>query len=455
MDMDEPICGSDEGVGKRQKVDDTRDCSNQRMLDMQEQMMRMFTDNMQKTMAAMMEHQVAMAEQQMRSLLKMQASTASSSDETQAPAVAAPAKKVSEIPDSVHKVLGTIQNKFERKVRAFVKIKDRVRKAKEDHEVMAGDSNHNRYPPGTPACSIGVTDVEADSQWSKSKEEEKRLELVIPKGATRRRVIELLHHFSVTNRKMIELEVADAKRDLLQVEAAKNTFMKTCEEAVAMLYASDPGTDLGCDPVVVVPPDARALKELCIKMYDETVTKVNKDHAEKKAEIEKKKEDNKKKEQEAMQEQPEALLEGVISSVVRTEMAAAERDDLMVNDDEKADNTKSDDKKEVERLKKLVEVLKSKNGKSPGGDRGEIQTPWWRKRGDGKPGTMGAGKGQSQTKGKGKSSDKDARSWWNASCPKSGKAKGKGKQGKKGDGKGSGSGGKRKGFKKEKARWND
>ena len=118
-----------------------------------------------------------------------------------------------------------------------------------------------------------------------------------------------MHHGYVTWRKKVESEVADVKLAVLKTEAAKQTFMGTCQDMFQEIFSTNAGTELGCDPVEGKKPSQDALEKKCKLMYDDTIARVYKDTENQKAEQEKKQEKEKKEKEDMMIAQPELLME--------------------------------------------------------------------------------------------------------------------------------------------------
>lgn len=428
------------------KLPDTKKQKSQSEFMMaQEAMMEKFMACMTSTMGTMMQQHMTLAQQQMQAFITMQASSSSPGIQV-ADGIGArqagdvPPKEEAKLPEASLKRLNIIKNKFEKKVRSYIKTKDRARKAAEEAKFMK--ENPGRYPAGTPACSIGLTDGELEFPWTEAAAADYTMNIVFPKGCTRRKAIETLHHTYCKWRKAIECEVAEVKLSILKEEASKGTFLRTCDVLVAETYAMNAGTELGCDPVQRLKPDEQELQKKFTTMYDDTIAKVYKDSEKKKEEEEKRIAKEKKDMEAMMMEQPETLMDAVIDSKVESKVAQAlkqpttEETESMSGVSEEGDNDKSKDKEEIERLKKLCASLQSKNGRGPGGAQDSSQQSplkrrynGWKPKGPtgladqkGKGGpkgrslwqgglSTGKGKGHTEKKGKGKGAKGGSKGW--------------------------------------------
>ena len=346
-------------------------------------------------------------------------------------------------------------NKFDKKVRSYIKTQARVKSATDDYALMEGDALRKRIPPGTPACSIGLTDPEMDLPWAASTAQEHTIEIKIPKGTVRRRVVELMHREYTLWRKQVELEVVKERLASVKAEASKETFVNTCKDICKEEFEKDIGTSLGCDPVKTESPPEDALLKIFTSYYEDIVTKVNKDEDSKKAEIEKKEGKAKKNKEDMMLEQPEVLFDGVIEARVGAKLAEAlkaqssdDMADVSAGEEDNEGNCKDPRDKELAHLKQLVAQFQKNGGRPAGrqadhhGNLSKKQRKAAKKMAATAPkGGKGSAKASTWTE-KGKKGSKGYKSGWSTKAHKGAKA------GDKGAGKGAKCGDKGKGFSK-------
>ena len=98
-----------------------------------------------------------------------------------------------------------------KKVGALQKSKDRLSKTSSDQRMMEEDESKTKYPNGTKPFTAPMADAELAGAWNAAKEADFTFTIAIPKGSTRVKAMEILHHTSMAYRKRIEAEALQEK----------------------------------------------------------------------------------------------------------------------------------------------------------------------------------------------------------------------------------------------------
>ena len=118
---------------------------------------------------------------------------------------------------------------LEGKIRSFMKARRVVEQKESMLKVLTDDQEHIRYPPGIKACIVGRKEGECETEWSKTVSGDYQVSFVVPKGTSRRRAIEILHHNWQTVRCQVELEIDKDIADRRKEEAKEEHFISACE----------------------------------------------------------------------------------------------------------------------------------------------------------------------------------------------------------------------------------
>ena len=123
--------------------------------------------------------------------------------------------------------------------------KKREEARQKDLEIFEGDTEFIRYPAGLKACIINRQDPELDDPWTHCLQEDKVIQVKVPKGSSRRKGIEIPYHTYSQVRCKIELDTDKALTEHKRTEAEKVTFVVACEKVVSELKDEELSSALG------------------------------------------------------------------------------------------------------------------------------------------------------------------------------------------------------------------
>ena len=125
--------------------------------------------------------------------------------EAQLPSIATPAgtltqvppwpkEKEKKVPQEIIKKWDTAGAKFQRTIEKLVKAKARAAKAKADTEFFkSAEDKKDRYPAGVRPFKSPGEQAELDTPWEQAKAQDIAINVVVPKGATKREAMRVIH----------------------------------------------------------------------------------------------------------------------------------------------------------------------------------------------------------------------------------------------------------------------
>jgi hypothetical protein len=414
------IDGNEEKKFKPESIQKSMfDTMQESMLNMQREMMKMQNEMMAQQMQNF-------AQCMATSMAGIHASTAAAAVVAPIPMAGsrvATTTTCQKVPDELAKSLEAAGKKIERKIWAHIKVQDVLEREIKHRDEMKADSLYIRFPPGVkPFCSP-TSGPQLNEEWGPSRDEDRTIGLVIPKGTTRAMVLQILYHQSIYWQKEVWVEYLQERAKSCKAAAQKGAFMGTADVLLQEHNEkSVAGMNELTDEPIKVPEDL--VKALAAQIYDKTWEQVKKSKASTDAKTARDLETELKKKERIEHARPEVLLATVIDERIKA------RDDSWMIDEDVNPNVA------MERCQELVNAIRApKNGVSPsGGSGGQSRTAAaWPKNGKGK-GDKGKGKGKSKNKGKSKGKgSKDAPNpppWTDRKPSKGRKGNGKGGKGK-------------------------
>ena len=351
------------------------------------------------------------------------------------------------LPDVVAKCVEKTGAAFMKDVRKYARSVKAFDDAHDKYKIMAEDTLHKRYPPGTRPFSSSTTFVEP---WSTSRGSTQTIALKVPAGTSRREAMRVLHHQATCQIKSIELEAMKERRDAMLRLANKETLHTRCRAAIAELVEKDADIrNLGIDS-----PDRISInEELVIQKLDEKYSQIVKKVLDEITKAEEKhnkdKQQQEKLNKEFTQQSPENILKNLVSHFVSEEVLKhnAQEDDPMnqeVGRDEEEENDSHPPQTSFDTQEAMSRLVQTFSGKDKGKGKGagkqapnKAQNAQAPKNGA----TPGAAPGNSTAMGHGKgwwASSNRSTAYNTASTSNGGKSKGKNKGKSKSKGKSKG-----------------
>lgn len=375
----------------------------------------------------------------------------------------------------ITKHLQACAKKFEKNLLKWKKATERHKQDQKAMELFRTENEH-RYPPGSRPFRSPAECSGLDERFPESVDGDYVIGVKITKGATRREAMQQMHHKTAM---FLRQQISDANAEYMKSLAQAST-KEAFFEAINSWVPDEGLPDLGLEKIEVNALNPTLVTKEAIRMYAETVKKIQKITAEEiKAKEEKEKEENEALEA-SKAERPEDLLNEIIDRRVTAKLNATgevktEAEVPMVDedDDDKANATKfceamkaGTKEKDDAKKKKGDEVMKGKgkkdkDKKNPPGksaSKGKSNKGGDPKTGKGKSNIQSTGKGpknvwfsknvwspsagvgQNAKNNHGKKEGWNPKSYWN---PKGGWQKSGWKKGQDGKGKGAMSKGKK------------
>lgn len=358
------------------------------------------------------------------------------------------------VPDVAVKLVNKLGRQFETELKKFVKIKSTIESMKKDLKVMK-ESTKFEYPSGTRPFNAPTNIGDIDLPWKEVDEKDFMFQVKVPKGATKREALTIIHHKFIQLTKecvvgAFEVQLNSKKLVVSKQHFVESTMLEVQDKVNPNLVDTLAEVDESAEYVV----DECELEHIVNSKYDSLVTNVKWQLTQAQQKADKAAERKKKTDEAIASSDPAVILEHVVKDIVKQVVQPG------VNAP-KSEGPDAEQFVEVmsrrtkKQLKKHQQESNPKNGFTPGGAQGrgkgnkakpKTGNPTKPKgkgkgKGNGKPSAPPTGRGQTRklnnpkSKGKGgKSHPKGANPW----KPKGkGKGKGKNKGGPQGKGKGS------------------
>ena len=319
---------------------------------MMEKLMAQQMDMQQKFMSTMMQTMVAMMERSSAAQsMPAPAPSSSSNDGTQqAGSLSVDDAKTKALLEGARKkdmaelevALLAEKKKFAKKVLAYVKVVESQKKRVAESKLMMDDDSRTVYPVHMRGYKACPTEVELDKTFSKCSGEDWSFEVKFKAGASRRDVMEQVHHQQVALHKFILQESGADKVEALRIASRMDTFKASVLNKSNEFYTSD--LDTGLDLPAKVKPSKEWLDAKIKRMYQEVVDEAMKEKSALDSKAEEQAKKSKLAEAELFKTNPAIALTEFIDSRV-----AAATDDGMQAQDQSSDET----------AKQVVEALKA------------------------------------------------------------------------------------------------
>ena len=337
------------------------------------------------------------------------------------PVSAVPATRTDRLPPVIGEAIERVKKEFTKDVRKFLKAKQKANRSSE--ELASFDDAKMLLPKGIKPFTSVTTLTELDEMMDGTKTQQLVLAINIPQGTTRRRALEMVYYQSSKFAKQVDNEALREKAKNAEIKARKQTFLEASLAAAreSVTHSNIEGLELPKQKEI---NDQKFVEKVEIT-YEEVYKGIEKELKieQEKAMVDKNKTDEMSKE--LCKANPEQLFKEVVTEIVDQRMKMED-----VGNKEEANKG----------IPWLIESLreKQKNGKSPGGSRGQKgqKTPKDNSMGKGKGQqsqtnkTKGKGKGKLQVKGKGKGKTKGKQKSTKSQEMPKGKGKGKPHKGK-------------------------
>jgi hypothetical protein len=214
-----------------------------------------------------------------------------------------------------------VARKFEENVLRYQNSDRNLRQVRADIDEMKNSSVRFRYPPGTRPWTSHGDGVQLDQLWIPSKEEDYVVSIVVPKGSTRREVLQQLHHCHEMSRKDVHAEALCEHVNLLKPLTTRSAFFRACAE-----FKRDELEDLDLAHGRQVTANGKLALKKCEDLYSSVIDRIrakrtsDKKSEEDKARIEKEKEEVLKK------LDPKAALQGMVQAAVHKAVGEVKMD---------------------------------------------------------------------------------------------------------------------------------
>jgi hypothetical protein len=251
-----------------------------------------------------------------------------------------------------------VARKFEENVLRYQNSDRNLRQVRADIDEMKNSSVKFRYPPGTRPWKSPGDGVQLDQLWIPSKEEDYVVSIVVPKGSTRREVLQQLHHCHEMSRKDVHAEALCEHVNLLKPLTTRSAFFRACAE-----FKRDELEDLDLAHGRQVTANGKLALKKCEDLYSSVIDRIrakrtsDKKSEEEKARIEKEKEEVLKK------LDPKAALQGMVQAAVQKAVGEVKMDVDATPTDVRPSTVHDHDDN-------LIKALRPTNGQSPEGASG-------------------------------------------------------------------------------------
>jgi len=296
---------------------------------------------------------------------------------------------------------------------------------------MDDDGTREVYPAPMKGYTACPTEAELDRTFSRCATDDWTFSVKLPKGTTRRKAMEVLHHQMVTAHKFILAESGRDKVDTLRTASRLKTFKKNISDDLNEYYSTLKDVDL--DLPARQKPSDEWLQAKISSMYQDIVDSAEREEAAAAAKIEADAKVKAAAEAELVKSKPEIVLANFVEKVAAGSPGSMDMDDPGTGDDNVAE------------AKSVIDALNNANPKNGTSGAG-TERPWkrdvrkWSQRGPASRKTDIKGD-NSRDRAKGAGKGKGQRPW------DSGKAAKGGKGGKGNSQKGGPYGGKRNAWK--------
>ena len=252
-----------------------------------------------------------------------------------------------------------VARKFEENVLRYQNSDRNLRQVRADIDEMKNSSVKFKCPPGTRPWKSPGDGVQLDQLWIPSKEEDYVVSIVVPKGSTRREVLQQVHHCHDMSRKDVHAEALCEHVNLLKPLTTRSAFFRACAE-----FKRDELEDLDLAHGRQVTANGKLALKKCEDLYSSVIDRIrakrtsDKKSEEEKARIEKEKEEVLKK------LDPKAALQGMVQAAVQKAVGEVKMD---------VDATPTEVRPSIsfhDHADNLIKALKPKNGQSPEGASG-------------------------------------------------------------------------------------
>ena len=222
------------------------------------------------------------------------------------------------VPTTVMKSLGQIIREFTDKV-------EKLQRARLREQTQSSDLNSllsGKYPPGVKPFSPG-TEAELDSPFSESMRQEVTVNVVIPKGSSRKQALGLMHLHAAAFYKKVDLEVTKEYVGTLQASTAFEHFMEVASHPEDAHVQALNQLGLSLPPGLTSNPNVS--KEKALELYLAMVNKVSAEKVERDKAAEKAAKEKDHLREAIRAKDPKNLFESAVKQAMR-DMAKQEVD---------------------------------------------------------------------------------------------------------------------------------
>ena len=155
-------------------------------------------------------------------------------------------KMVAKDKAELERLFGKEKGKFGKKVSSYLKSIDMLKTREKEADVMMHDRTCEVYPEPMRGFKAYPSEAELDTVFSKCNETDFEYKVTIPKGTSRRRTMEILHHQMTAMHKVVLVESAKEKVATLKTASRAETFKANILQAQETYYSerSTTGVDL-------------------------------------------------------------------------------------------------------------------------------------------------------------------------------------------------------------------
>ena len=166
------------------------------------------------------------------------------------------------------------RNRLSKEVIKYLRAVDCQRKRAADYSLMKEDVTFCQYPKDMKPYKASPTESELDEVWSQAKDEECSLTFTFPRGTSRRKAVETIHHMMVTTQKSIYVESVNEKVASLHTATRKSIFMTSIENVVCEKFSNVGIATLGLEEPKRPKPSSALVQRNAEQIYKDLMDRV-------------------------------------------------------------------------------------------------------------------------------------------------------------------------------------
>ena len=267
-----------------------------------------------------------------------------------------PVVEAKELQSSASRHYTKVARKFEENIVKFQKSERNMKQVRADIIEMREGGDRFRYPTGTRPWTSPGDAVQLDQPWLPTVEGDFVVGVTVPRGSTRREVLQRLHHCHELTRKDVHAEALLDHVTFMRPLTTRSAFFRACADFKdAELEALD------LEHGRQVTANGKLALKKCEDLYTAIIDKIRKKKMFEKRSEEETAKLEAEKEERLKAIDPKAALKGLVNEAVRQAVGVVK----MEEDSEMGFNPAQ--ASDYDHAGDIIAVLQPKNGLSPGG----------------------------------------------------------------------------------------